>query len=140
MNQFDRIDELAQDMLVETMAFSGPSAPGFQDHHLIVQALRDHPVVTALRDAGLFNIDDWNANRIRLPDKATAAKAIGKALAPESPLDACIAHAGHEACGLQPFGGGEPAKRRQSNRRPRTENHPDIAASIRIIMAIRVSS
>jgi hypothetical protein len=36
--------------------------------------------------------------------------------------------------------GGEPAKRRQRNRRPRTENHPDIAASIRTIMASRVSS
>jgi hypothetical protein len=58
----------------------------------------------------------------------------------ESPLDARIAHAAREACGLQPFGGGEPAKRRQHNRRPRTENHPDIAASIRTIMASRVSS
>lgn len=57
------------------MGFDTPAGEGFQNQHVIPQELKDHPVLKTLSEAGLFDIDDVNLNRLRLPTKSTSAAA-----------------------------------------------------------------
>jgi hypothetical protein len=67
------------------MGFNVSAGPGYQNQHLVPQALMDDDFAfKTIADAIGFNIDDSNANRLRLPTKATAAGAREMALVPDA--------------------------------------------------------
>ncbi|MCV6577008.1 MAG: AHH domain-containing protein, partial [Cohaesibacter sp.] len=70
----------------------------FQKHHLIPNEVKDHPVLEALKNAGLYN-QGGNDNLINLPTKATANQVHDMALAaPDSIAHPNSAHTGpHKA-------------------------------------------
>ena len=61
------------------MAFSAPRVVGFQQHHIIPQALADHKIFGAL--GSVFDIDDVAENMLNLPESNDIARALGAAMA-----------------------------------------------------------